>query len=71
MVQRLSCRASSARGAGLVPGQGTKTPHALQRGQKKKRRKKEPPHIHFSLPPPSALSHDAAGLAGGDLAHGR
>ena len=32
---------SQCRGAGLIPGQGTKIPHASQRGQKKKKRKQK------------------------------
>ena len=35
-VQRLGCRASTAGGMGSIPGQGTNTPHAVWRGQKKK-----------------------------------
>ena len=50
MVQWLSCRASSARGAGLIPGQGTKIPHALQRGQKKKKNTKERTTSHSLFP---------------------
>ena len=33
-VQRLKLRTSNAGGAGLIPGQGTKIPHAVWRGQK-------------------------------------
>ena len=33
-VQWLRLRASTAVGVGLIPGQGTKIPHAMQRGQK-------------------------------------
>ena len=35
VVQWLRFHASNARGAGLIPGQGTKIPHAVQRGQNK------------------------------------
>ena len=33
-VQWLRLHASTAGGTGLIPGQGTKTPHATQHGQK-------------------------------------
>ena len=36
-VQWLGLRPSTAGGAGLIRGQGTKIPHATQRGQKKKK----------------------------------
>ena len=54
-VQWLRLPASNAGDVGLIPGQGTKTPHAEQHSQKKER-KKEPEvceqtsHPH-SLPP--------------------
>ena len=35
-VQWLRLRASTAGGAGLIPGQGTKIPHAVWHSQKKK-----------------------------------
>ena len=34
MVQWLRLRTSNARGTGLIPGQGTKIPHAVWCGQK-------------------------------------
>ena len=34
-------RASTSGGTSLIPGQGAKTPHATQHGQKLKERKKE------------------------------
>ena len=37
MVQWLGLRASTAGGVGLISDQGTKIPHAMQRGQKKKK----------------------------------
>ena len=37
-VQRLGLHASTARGMGLIPGWGTKMPHAMQHRQKKKKR---------------------------------
>ena len=36
-VQWLRCRDSIAGGAGLNPGQGTKSPHATDHGQKKEK----------------------------------
>ena len=38
VVQWLRLHASTAGGGGSIPGQGTKIPHALGTGQKKKRR---------------------------------
>ena len=38
-VQWLRLRTSTAGGAGLISGQGTKIPHAAWRGQKKKKKK--------------------------------
>ena len=38
-VQWLRLHASDAGGAGSIPGQGTKIPHAARRGQKKKEKK--------------------------------
>ena len=38
-VQWLRLHASSARGMGLIPGWGTKTPHAMSCSQKMKTRK--------------------------------
>ena len=35
-VQGLGLHASTAAGTGLIPGQGTKIPHAMRRGHKKK-----------------------------------
>ena len=35
-VQRLRLLASNAKGQGLIPGQGTIIPHAVQHGQKRK-----------------------------------
>ena len=37
VVQWLRRHASTAGGAGLIPGRGAKTPHAVQHGQKKKK----------------------------------
>ena len=37
-VQWLRLCASNAEGAGLIPGQGTKIPHAVQHCQKKKKK---------------------------------
>ena len=52
MVQWLRLRASNAGGAGLIPGQGIKIPHAVRCGQKifknhfgKFKKKKEYYHI--------------------------
>ena len=39
VVQWLRLRASTAGGTGLIPGRGTKIPHAAQRGKKKKKKK--------------------------------
>ena len=39
-VQWLRLRASTARGMGSIPGQGTKIPHATWHGQKIKKKKK-------------------------------
>ena len=39
MVQWLRFCASNAGGAGSSPGRGTKIPHAVQHGQKKKKKK--------------------------------
>ena len=39
MVQWLRLCASTAGGTGSIPGRGTKIPHAVQRGQKKKKKK--------------------------------
>ena len=39
VVQWLRLCVSNARGVGLIPGQGTKIPHAIQCGQKKKKKK--------------------------------
>ena len=39
-VQRLRLHTSKAGGAGLIPGQGTKIPHATWRGQKKKKKER-------------------------------
>ena len=38
-VQWLRLRASTAGGAGLIPGQGTKIPHAMQSKKEKKKAK--------------------------------
>ena len=38
-VQWLRLRASCAGGTGLIPGQGTKIPHAMQQKKKKKKKK--------------------------------
>ena len=35
-VQWLGLRASTAGGAGSIPGRGTRMPHAVQHGQRKK-----------------------------------
>ena len=40
-VQSLRLRASTAEGAGLIPGQGTKIPHAVWCSQKKKKIQKK------------------------------
>ena len=40
MVQRLRFHAANAGDAGLIRGQGTKIPHAVQRGQMIKEKKK-------------------------------
>ena len=37
MVQWLRLHATNAEGAGSIPGQGTKIPHAMWHGQKKKK----------------------------------
>ena len=37
MVQWLRLCTSTAGGMGSIPGQGTKTPHAVQKDQKKKK----------------------------------
>ena len=37
MVQWLRLRNSTAGGAGLIPGRGTKVPHAMQCGKEKKK----------------------------------
>ena len=39
VVQWLGLHTSTARAMGLIPGWGTKIPHALQRGPKKKKKK--------------------------------
>ena len=39
MVQWLGLCGSTPRDTGLIPGQGTKIPHAKWRGQKKKKKK--------------------------------
>ena len=39
-VQRLRLCASTAGGAGSIPGWGTKIPHAVRRGQKVKKQNK-------------------------------
>ena len=39
-VQWLRRHVSNAVGAGSIPGQGTKIPHAVQHGQKRKKKKK-------------------------------
>ena len=39
MVQWLRLHASTAGGMGSIPGQGTKIPHALRHGQKKKKKR--------------------------------
>ena len=39
MVQGLRLRASTAGSTSSIPGWGTKIPHAVQQGQKKKKRK--------------------------------
>ena len=36
VAQWLRLRASNAEGAGSIPGQGTRIPHAMRRSQKKK-----------------------------------
>ena len=41
MVHWLGLCALTAKGLGLIPGQGTKILHAMQHEQKKKKRKKE------------------------------
>ena len=40
-VQWLGLHASTAGGTGLIPGQGTKIPHALWHGQKQNKTEKE------------------------------
>ena len=49
MVQWLRYHASTAGGTGSDPGQGTKIPHAMQHGQKKKKEKKNCPHQIYRL----------------------
>ena len=41
MVQWLRLRASTAGGMGSIPGRGTEIPHAVQWGQKLKKKKKK------------------------------
>ena len=41
MVQWLGLHASTARGMGSIPGQGTKIPHAAHHGQKKQKQKQK------------------------------
>ena len=41
VVQWLRLHASTAGGGGSIPGQGTKIPHALGHGQKKKKKRRE------------------------------
>ena len=48
MVQWLRLRDSSAGASGLIPGQGTKIPHALGHGQIKKQASKQEIFIHSS-----------------------
>ena len=38
-LRQLRLWASTAEGMGLIPGQGTKIPHAVQGGKKKKKKK--------------------------------
>ena len=38
MVQRLRLRTPNAGGTGLIPGQGTKIPHAAQRSQQQQKK---------------------------------
>ena len=40
VVQWLGLHASTAGGVGLIPSWGTKTPHAMRHGQKKRKKKK-------------------------------
>ena len=47
VVQRLGLHAFTARGMGLIPALGTKTPHATRYGQKlKKKRERERERQH-------------------------
>ena len=52
MVQWLRLHAPNAGGIGLIPGQGTKTPHAIWSGKSKKKKKKKPTRLvsHVCVP---------------------
>ena len=50
VVQWLRLHASTAVGAGSIPGQGTKIPHATQHGQTKKEKEKEKRYIGLLSP---------------------
>ena len=52
VVQWLRLHASTAGGGGSIPGQGTKIPHALGHGQKKK--KKGGKYIYLEIPTKSS-----------------
>ena len=49
MAQWLRFWASKAGGIRSIPGQGTKIPHAMWHGQKKKKKETENPRLHPDL----------------------
>ena len=57
VAQWLRFCASTIGGVGLIPGQGTKIPHATWCGQKKKEKRKENVHTHTYTHNGILLSH--------------
>ena len=47
-VQWLGLCAFTVEGLGSIPGQGTKIPQAVQRGQKQIKKTKQKPHDHLN-----------------------
>ena len=55
VVQRLRLCTSTAGGTGSIPDQGTKIPHAAQRGKKKKKKKRKEKELCQAPPKPSHM----------------